>query len=499
MKRVINKLIPVLISFIIISSILAGCSFQKGNKKDDEVLSITPEQKELIFFFNGTEPKAAKKVLGEVEAKLKSTLNVKLNFNWISGRDYAGQLKTHMESGKQIDAFEVRGNGQNDLLNALVKEDTLMDITSLFKQKAPKLYEMYNEQVLANVMYQGKIMGIPDNYPRSGRICAIMKETTAQKYNIQSIKNYEDFEKLLELLKNSNDGKLPVGFNRDTLGLFGEAYGYINIGNRLVYRQDDPQMKLIPWEQTKEFKQAASKLKDWIDNKYTSASLIRTMTAMNPVDAITRDMASSVLVDWDTAQAYLHTHTGSSVNLKVIPLYNDKMSARPGDYSAIVLNKITKNAERILNFVQWIQTSQENYDLFMYGIKGENYVLEGDRIKFPDEKSRYFGWDGCTSFININFTHLSVSDRSDFREEYKKVTESGTRLAPSTGFKGDYSKLQNVINARNDSYNAMNTRIFMFGANENDIDNFISENKALGVDTLVQDLQKQLDQWKSKK
>ena len=35
-------------------------------------------------------------------------------------------------------------------------------------------------------------------------------------------------------------------------------------------------------------------------------------------------------------------------------------------------------------FINWLQSSQENYDSLMYGIKGKHYTLEDNKIKLPE-------------------------------------------------------------------------------------------------------------------
>ena len=39
---------------------------------------------------------------------------------------------------------------------------------------------------------------------------------------------------------------------------------------------------------------------------------------------------------------------------------------------------------RAMMFLNWLQAKQENYDLYMYGIEGKHYTLDGETIKLPD-------------------------------------------------------------------------------------------------------------------
>ncbi len=41
----------------------------------------------------------------------------------------------------------------------------------------------------------------------------------------------------------------------------------------------------------------------------------------------------------------------------------------------------SENAEDVLRFIEWVHASQENYDLFVYGIEGKDYTIENGRLK----------------------------------------------------------------------------------------------------------------------
>ncbi len=63
---------------------------------------------------------------------------------------------------------------------------------------------------------------------------------------------------------------LPMFYNESSIGLFAEANGYVNFNYilGLVYKWDDPEMRIIPWEQTPEYRRGIETILKWTNNGY---------------------------------------------------------------------------------------------------------------------------------------------------------------------------------------------------------------------------------------
>lgn len=67
--------------------------------------------------------------------------------------------------------------------------------------------------------------------------------------------------------------------------------------------------------------------------------------------------------------------------------------------------------QRVLMFIDWLESSQENYDLYMYRVRGRHYVEKGDYIEPPEgieQSGTFFYWNAYeyTGFEGGNSTVL---------------------------------------------------------------------------------------------
>ena len=88
-------------------------------------------------------------------------------------------------------------------------------------------------------------------------------------WNLQ-INNLEEFERLLGQMKGTAADKIPFAINGTDSLDFAEIKGY-NIFDKqlsLVYRKNDPEMKLLAWEQTPEYAEILIMFDRWVKQGY---------------------------------------------------------------------------------------------------------------------------------------------------------------------------------------------------------------------------------------
>lgn len=485
----------ILLSILLIS----GCSLV--NKKRIPTTSernmyqdkqLTPAT--LTIYLPGYEPDGAKMVLAEIENQLRPTLNVKLDFRWVPEGAYSDKIQYLMDNSKPLDAFILSKDTYNDEIGEMADKGKLLDITPYFERSVPKLYEMYPKEALKNVTYDGKIMAVPSLLPNINRIAASILANQAQYTGIETpdIKNFEDVKQFASQIKN-------IQTDKSTVELFADAARYVHIGYDLVYRLDDAEMKTIPWEQTLEFQDAVKTIDEWQKNQYcernSTLSDGRKLYKKSAFQLYHPSM-DFFLTSWDEAQRWTHQYGRDEFKLNTLPLYMDKISTISLTTKAISIPKSSKNGERLLQFLQWVQSSQKHYDLLIYGIKGENYNLENNVITFPKDKPRYFGWDSCDTFMNINYIREENNDGNSYKDMYKSLIEKA-KYPPTTGFRINIAKIQSLLEKRKNDFDDFEFKLRSsdFGDAATEIDKFISDQKTSGVDVIVNEIQKQLDEW----
>jgi putative aldouronate transport system substrate-binding protein len=341
-KRIFVIASAIVVVAIIVGSVIFFTTKNKDEDVDEDILGSSLSEETLTFYFPGEEPKMMSAVLEEIQKQSKSALNSKLVFKFLDYGEYATSIKDIASSGEACDAF-FYSNQYNLSLADLDREGIIMDLSKVFPQDAPNYYSKFSKDELKAASINGKLMAVPNHRPYTQRKYVLVREDLMKKYNIPDIKSYSDYELYLKTVKSNEPTGTPMVVRDSSIGLFAEANGYAvldrNLG--LVYKWDDPDMKIIPWEQTPEFKNLTNSIIKWFTNGYAQ-----------PGDYI----GSYNLIEQGKVSSFISTSSDVSINsvlqsngiewkYKAYSLYPDKPSERSSPLStALVINSKAKNA-----------------------------------------------------------------------------------------------------------------------------------------------------------
>ncbi|HEX2944391.1 MAG TPA: extracellular solute-binding protein [Clostridia bacterium] len=513
-----NKKLIIIIAIVLVVVIAGGIAafMLLGNKNSEEdeflpagfdVEADNLKFNNLTFYFEGSDNAGtSKEVLLALNSKLKRDLNAELQFNFVfePPEAYLNRLKTDISAGKPCDGMYF-SEYFPFTLETLAKEGYAADLTELFPRNAPRYYSQFTQDDIDAIEVQGKIYAVPERIPNANRTCVIVRQDLMEKYNIPEIKSYADYEVFLKTIKEKEPGKIPMNYYDTTLGLFADANGYVVLDYQLglVYKWDDPDVKIQAWEQTPLFKDCLNTIISWKDNDYlmkngrnagiaqTDQGMVTSGTWASFIDRIGSQFNYNALVrakgitDW-SYKAY-QLHDGFSARLA--PLAN-----------GLVVNAKSQYAERVLMFIDWLQSSQENYDLYMYGVKGKHYVEKQDYIEPPEGvklEESFFSWGWKAPFRNIDYERANTPNLKEEIAQYYDIIKEKTKYPPLNGFRPDYSAVSSIKDLRQLSYSEMDRSIFIGSYDESKVDTYIKEQKDAGIDNLISEVQRQADRFRA--
>jgi len=506
MKR---KVIIIFIIFVVLAGVLFA--FYENSKTKDVLSALEEEnvtqkdlkEAKLTFYFKGAESKAIREVLDEIEKKTKGKLNVKLDFKFINGPTefYLDTIKNTINSGQPCDAF-FYSSRMDQGLRSLANENLIMDISNVFPQFAPNYFNKLSKEEINAVSVDKKIYAIPNRLPTTQMRCALVREDLMEKYKISDIKNYDDYEMYLKSVKENELDLIPMTFYETTIGLFAEASGYVVMDylQGLVYKWDDPNTKILAWEQTPEFITGIQTIRRWYEKGYLLKDV-----GVSQIDEslVTSGKWASFIAPLDSEFEFNSAlkEKGINWNYKAYPLYPDRISERDSPLKgAMVFNSNSDNAERVMMFYNWLYSNQDNYDLLMYGIEGKHYALQNNQIKLPEgveAEDSYSSWRWRWPFENIDYERVDTSSSEEAVKEYYKKINEKTNYPPHMGFLPDYGAVGDISTSRAMSYYSTEQKIYTEDLKQEDIDAYIKEQKDSGASKLIEEIQKQFDKWKN--
>lgn len=529
MKKILRRLLLLLVAVTLLMSLLSACENNTGKEAGKQQTDLDIPEKQLneatltfyfMYFGNGNGEKPdTRLVLDEIERRTRQSLNVKLDFRWFDPRNYSSKIRTMFSSGEPIDAFFCGRPDPNLFdIKEMTQNGELKDITKLFPKYAPSLSQKYTNDQLACAKIDGKLVAIPSLYPMPYCTHVLVREDLREKYGIPVIKTMDDYERYLAAVKENETDIIPGKICGITLELFPQMYDYavLDYFKRLVYKWDDPQMTVMAWEQTPGFLDTVQRITSWYDKGYLHIDNGRDLWGIFRTMMLNGKLASCMLP--------AAISIGEPIEAIVYKINNDlKINSGQGEVNAyalypekkvqvlspigdiwatgsIAFNAASSNTERALMFLDWIQQSQENYDLFMYGIKDKHYILKDDQYAMPEgmtaNENLYFGWTGRNAFRSITLERLPYGFPKFIKDDYIEYMGNNTRYAPHEGFYPDYSSVALTAAGRDhDFFYSYDSPIITGQIKLSDIEEAIKESKKSDINELVRVVQEQLSTW----
>ena len=523
----IRNFLTKVIFVVVFSLFFTGCSRQADQIAESDSIPESKIQNNvtITFFlptlFNVGEKPDTRLVLDEIEKKI----NMKLDFQWHKGDNYLLKAREKIASGEKIDVF-LSGEPQSYTFGFtdMFRAGEIKDITQLLPQYAPDLYKNYDADTLRSIQIDGKIAALPTLNPKSYANYAVVREDLMQKYNIPVIETYEDYEVYLKSIKDNEKGIVPGKIFTGPLELFAKAYDYAILDPHLyfVYKWNDPNMKVMAFEQTPEFKNTLSYLTRWNKSGYLfpggsagyqseweeAKKMIIEKRLSSFITIAERDAGESIETLIFRLNSMASMGPNPDVRMTAYRLYPKKKDQRLASAGnswstfSIAFSAKSNNTENALRFFNWIYEKQNNYDLFMYGIMGKHYELKGEQLKMPEgisyDKHPYIGWFPSDAFKSLYFERYADYYPDETKRIHVKYIEDNTANAPHEGFYlYDFLSTEEKTREYRDVpvFTSIILPILNGTYDNNKTDEIIENLSKRGVDALIDKIQKELDKW----
>ena len=510
----------VLAAMIVLSILISGCQMNPMIITTPQITSEALPAATLAIYFPqltvGEKPDT-QLVLSELESKAADRLNIQVNFKWLPPALYAQTVETRLNSGEELDAFfcGLPGQGLLDFI-ALARDGLLADLTDALPAYAPGLVAQYEQNDLNCARVDDRLFAIPSLFPMADHVYAIVRQDLMDSYGLAAIETFADYEQYLATIKEYETNTIPGRIADSTIALFARAFGYavFDKDHGLVYGWSDPSMQLIPWEQTPEFRIVVDYLTNWAQNGYLELAAQGAGDIWNAGDRIINGQISSFLFAGEyrigeTISLVEYVLNNYFVNnnipreIAAYRLYPDLEAQRLNPLGnglttgSLALSAQSENMERTLMFLDWLQSSQESYDILMYGIEGKHYQLDGERLEFPQgmtiDQNAWIGWDGRQAFKNLAYERFATDMPLEDKEQYTQNIRFNAVLAPHEGFFADYEPIADLLEQRRQQLLAKIELPLLTGTfDPDDLDTLVGQLNKTGTDEIIGNIQNQL-------
>ncbi|TVY01457.1 extracellular solute-binding protein [Cohnella terricola] len=516
---------PFLVALVLLMAwTLAACSGGNNSKGEasspppseggsspsaSEPASPSPSKEEevtLKFYFGGDKKAATDEVWGKVSEYLKAKgLNVKFDVNFIPFGDFKDKMLVMAASG---DKWDLNFDGDWLSYKLMAAKGSYMALNDLLPQYAPNLTKKYQEQgTLEAATVNGEIVGLPWTMKMNQRYFVGWRQDLAEKAGIirepDSVKTIEDVDKFLHELRqaypNEKLSRTPAQ------ALFMTRDEWVDLGfHQMGFYLNDPEVKIQAVEEQPFYKEASLLTKKWYDDKIINRD------AMYDKEGAEDQWRNGKLLFTMTSHEWAFANPGfsdPSFKQQMFLLYPDKKFVnRTALANVLAINRNSEHPDRVLRFLDMMETDKTLYDLVQYGIEGKTYVLDGDVAVYPEgmtfTTSNYMEWGGQWAFWKPQFMRPNQTYEKDFWVKEAEFASLPINVnSPVDGLFIAEDNIKNEIAKRDQLYEELGKPIEYGVAKDVDgaIADYTKKQKNAGRDKIIAEAQKQIDAYLASK
>ncbi|GGH35142.1 ABC transporter substrate-binding protein [Paenibacillus segetis] len=503
-----KKFIGMLAAITVLSGLLGACSSNGNNNSSGEnqgnnnVANTGGEETYhavmAIPSFQ-SEPKDMQLVEDEINKLLKDKVNATVDILPIAFGNWTQQTNLMLSSGEKLDLL-VSGLGTYASQAVSGKFAPLDDLlTGPGKGIADSVGETYINAGKVN----GHIYGVTSLHDLASSFAYVMRKDLVDKYHIDtaSIKTLDDVEKVLQTIKDNEPGITPLvpsGAGNNGIGLV-EYLQHDTLGDAAAVfgaLMDPNDLTVSNFYDSKDYKELVTKTHDW----YNKGLILR--------DAATNQVAPGQLVRANKAFSYfgsskpgyqISESRGTDTEMVVVEMGTPLATTGHATSLMWSIAQNSENKEKAMEILNLFYTDKDLINLINWGIEGKHYQkVEDNVIDFAPgvdvTNSSYFpGWEWMTGneFLGYVFKGNDPeiwTQTKEFNDNATKSKAMGFTFNPEP-VKNEYTALTNVANQ---------LRIGLESGvldPEEVLPEFNEKLKAAGIDKVIAEKQKQLDEW----
>lgn len=511
-----RKLVTIASSVLVLSLALTACS--SGTKPASETSTSTPTPgaaatteakatsaandlkpyKLVMIFPSGVVPKDLPAVQDEINKYLTSKINATIEIRPIDWGAWTNKTNLMFASGEQFDLMFTAswyGLGQQATKGQIIPLDDLIN------KHGQGIKSVLDPAYVEGGKLNGKSYGVVANKEFAATKGVVMRKDLVDKYKIDlsAVKELKDLEPIFKTIKDNEPGITPLQVKNDRspasailgYGLFdmlGDGPGVLDRASK--------ELKVIDMFETPQFMEAVKLM-----NKWFKAGYINKDGATNKESEFLAVKAGKAFAYGESMKPGFEMQETRNTGTPMVTVELTKPYTTTGDTTSAMfaIPNTSKDPERAMMFLNLLYTDKHLLNLLDWGIEGKHYVKAGDNIiDYPQ------GVDAASVGYNLNLPWMFGNQLNSYIwkiedpkiwDRYKEFN-TGAQKSIALGFVFDPEKVKNEIAATNNVATQFTGGLYTGTIDpEKFVPEFVSKLKAAGMDKIIAEKQRQLDEW----
>ena len=479
MKKRILSLVMAVAAF----ASVAGC----GTKEDDgnKVTEISWYVPAVL------EGKDVQEVLDTANALLAERYGLKLNLNCVDNGNYNSKMQV-MNAGREEYDLVFTSNWTNDFYKN-VSNGVFYDISKDLPVYAPKLYESMSEAEKQAVTFDGGIYAVP-NWQIQAKSTALLFDKERLESTGMTLDQINSLDDVTAYLRKVHE----IAPDCNIISDFWSALTFYNGINEIVeeglppaiYFNKDGKPQIINQYETQEFEDYVKLRHQWTAEGIATNKYDPNVKASNK-DVRREPFAVSIY------KPGIEADYKKSVGYDVVGKpFSEAVLSTAGINAALTgVSATSKHPQDAVRMLEVMHTDKEIYNLICWGIEGKHYnKISDNKIEITEGAgySRIPNWE-MASIANSYLLSSAADDVVEKTEEYN----NSAKASPIIGMQ---FSVDNIATEMANCRTVVNEQLQMLELGlTDDVDaklaKFREDLKISGVDSMIEELQKQLDEW----
>ncbi|RAP76725.1 ABC transporter substrate-binding protein [Paenibacillus montanisoli] len=451
----------------------------------------------IVMVFPGPEPKDQKLVLDEVNKILTKKINATLEIKSIDWSAWGDKTNLMFASDEPFDLMFTAGWFG---FTQQVAKGQFIPLDDLVNQYGQDFLKTIDPAIVDAARVGGKLYGMVANKEFAADKGLILRKDLVEKYkfDLSQVKELADMEPLFKTIKENEPGVTPFittgGASPSAMILDYGYYDMLGEGPGELVRSGT-ELKVINKIEDPKYMEYAKLMRKWYEAGY-----------INKDAATLQDIGKALGAGKAFAQtgsfkpgSNLDNSRNQGTELVEVQLATPFTSTTDATSAVLAISRTSKDPARAMQFVNLLYTDKDIMNLLINGIEGKHYVKKSDNvIDFPEGvDAGSSGYPPTRNWMlgNLPLVHLWASEDPQKWEAYAAYNK-GAEKSRALGFAFNAEPVKTEIAATSNVEKEFKNVIVTGSVDpEKYISEFIEKMKAAGMDKIIAEKQKQLDEW----
>lgn len=454
------------------------------------------EEVTLTWYIPGNGPQTdTQKVEDAIYEYLKDDLNVRIDFVECDWGSYDDKVQMAIASQEAFDLCYT-AHWSNNFYNN-VSKNAFLELEDLLDEYGKELKESIPETGWKAASVNAHIYAIPNQqiWAYQGAIGVETSYLEQYNFDLSQVTELKDMEPLFEQIKADNPDMYPIVNSgpAEILNNYQNTMGYeelagSKIPGALVF--DDEELKVVNQYELPEMKEFFDMMYDWNQKGYFRSDAA-TVTDDSLDIQIGKSMSKFIASYKPGVIQDTKAKTGKDFTFQPIGTPHLTTSGITATMTAV--SRTSKNPERAIMFLDRLNTDKELYNMVCFGLEGEHYTKDGN-YAIPVENSAYNPNQDWVYGNQFNALYREGQGENDWADT--AAINDSAEPSRVLGFSFDSTPVQTELASISAVVDEYYLALETGGVNPDEVlPEFLEKLEQAGSKTLIEECQRQLDQW----